>query len=250
MQRSSQQPKVVPSSNAGEADSSAGALPKLFSGLRPWSFGALALLLLTACQAGPSAIASSDRECPSKYPECRGESPPPMPEWNIPTDPQEKAAYDYAHSLPTPPSAPEPVPFDFKAARIVEVGGGHSVAQQYFEHLCRTEAGEYITRRAENVDGFLLLRPRGNLEFTAANSDRYGPEEPTGFGWFADHDQLNPKSELLGDSYVQPLYGVYLFVEYQQPGDPSKVIRVERAEAGDTNRYPNGVDANWRTPGL
>jgi hypothetical protein len=32
--------------------------------------------------------------------------------------------------------------------------------QQYFEHLCRTEAGEFIYKTVENVEGLYLMRPR------------------------------------------------------------------------------------------
>lgn len=210
---------------------------------RAWLLWVVALLLLATLVVWRGAI-----QCWMSFPEC---SPfvgvPDMPGWDIPTDPQEKAAYDYAHALPTPPSAPAPVPFDFRAARIVELEGGKHVAQQYFEHLCATEAGEYINRRAENVDGFRLLRPRGKTEGTPEDLDRYGTEEPSGMGWFSDANQLNADFDLLGSNYVQPLGGLYLYVEYEQPGDPSQVVRVERLAEQHPTKRPSGTEAGWGT---
>lgn len=205
--------------------------------------------------AGAAALAAvvhwyPQVRCYLFYPEC---SPflavPEMPNWNIPTDPQEKAAYDYAHALKLPPGLPEPVPFDFRAARLSEGAGGHSVAQQYFEHLCATEDVEVIHRRVADVDGFRLLRPRGKTEGTAPDVDRYGTEEPVGFGGLGDDNQLEGKPiDFLGERYVQPLYGVYRYVEFEQPGQPGRIVKVVRA-AEDRKRFPYGVEANWRPPG-
>lgn len=185
--------------------------------------------------------------CPQWYPECRGAEPAPMPDWVIPSDPQERAAYDYAHSLPFPPGMPQPVPFDFRQARMIDVMGGKSVAQQYFAHLCRTEDVEVIARRVENVDGFLLMRPRADTEGTPADSDRYGTEEPTGIGWFSDDGQLNEKHDTLRDAYLQPLYGVYRYVEYVKQTSPLIAVYVERLDKRDGKDVHSGCVANWRS---
>jgi hypothetical protein len=138
-------------------------------------------------------------------------------------------------------------PFDFRTARIASLQGGKSVAQQYFEYLCLNDAAEVIVRRVTGVEGFAFLRPRGPKEDTKEDRDRFGPEEPTGFGWFNDDDEFNERFDSLGDSFVQPLYGVYLFVEYATPGRGGEVTRVVRASEPQRN-YPHGISANWRSP--
>jgi len=68
--------------------------------------------------------------------------------WDIPTDPQEKAAYDYAQALTLPDSVPKPVPFDFSKAKLKALWPGNpSVSDQYFEHLCNTGRGSISSRR-------------------------------------------------------------------------------------------------------
>lgn len=56
----------------------------------------------------------------------------------------------FAHSL----KIPNPVPEDsgYKPGMTPE---------QYFDHLCKTEAGEFIYKTVENVEGVYQMRPRG-----------------------------------------------------------------------------------------
>ncbi len=54
-------------------------------------------------------------------------------------------------------------------------------SQEYFDHLCRTEAGEFIYRTVEGVEGVFQMRPRvaaSNLEWR----DRYVMPDPYGQG--------------------------------------------------------------------
>src|SRR5688572_1767292 len=54
----------------------------------------------------------------------------------------------FAHSL----KIPNPVAMD----------SGYKLgmtSQEYFDHLCRTEAGEFIYRTVENVEGLYMMRP-------------------------------------------------------------------------------------------
>ena len=209
------------------------------------------VLLLAAFGASGIAAAVHWRghvRCYLFYPEC---SPfvkvPEEKPWDIPTNPVEKAAYDYSHTLPLPPGMPQPVPFDFRAARLKEGYGGKSVGQQYFEHLCATEDVEVIVQPAKDVRGFQILRPRGDIEaMRDLNRDRYRLEEVTGYGWLGDGDQLDREAQGMGDSYVQPLYGVYEYVEYESPENPGNYYRVERTSSGDIERYPHGVSGGWR----
>lgn len=103
-----------------------------------------------------------------------------------------------------------------------------------------------IVQPARDVRGFHLMRPRGNSEASPLNTDRYAPEEVTGMGWLSDDDQLDRDASGIGGSYVQPLYGVYEYVEYEMPDAEHHYFRVERAEQDDPGRYPYGVEANWR----
>lgn len=197
--------------------------------------------------------------CYLLYPECSPLIPVPKEKpWVIPTGPVERAAYDYSHALQLPPGMPKTVPFDFKAARLAEGYGGKSVGQQYFEHLCKTEDVEVIHKVAKDVDGFQALRPRPWMEVSPLNTDRYGAEEPTGYGWLSDDDQLDMGTSGGFDAYVQPLSGNYLFVEYQQPENAGKVnvyndvsmsvvpgnyYRIERSITGLAE---GTVSAGWR----
>ena len=210
----------------------------------------IALLAAAIAAAGIAAAVHwrGHVRCYLFYPEC---SPfvdvPEEKPWDIPTNPVEKAAYDYSHALPLPPGMPQPVPFDFRAARLKEGYGGKSVGQQYFEHLCATEDVEMIVQPAKDVRGFQILRPRGNIEATRdLNTDRYRLEEVTGHGWLSDGDQLDNEAISIGRRYVQPLSGLYEYVEFESPDEARHYYRVERAEQGDLKRYPHGVEANWR----
>lgn len=68
-------------------------------------------------------------------------------------------------------------------------------SKQYFEALCQAEAGEFIYKTVENVEGVYQVRPRAN-ESTAAFEDRYVIEDPYGYTSFeskkADHLFINP----------------------------------------------------------
>ena len=54
----------------------------------------------------------------------------------------------FAHSI----KIPNPVPKDSRYRRGMS-------AKEYFDHLCRTEAGEFIFKTADSVDGILFMRP-------------------------------------------------------------------------------------------
>ncbi|MGY3266838.1 hypothetical protein [Lysobacter sp. HA35] len=164
--------------------------------------------------------------------------------WQVPTNPIERAAYEYSYALALPAGMPRPAPFDFRAARLVEGYGGKSVAQQYFEHLCGTEDAEVIAKAAEGVEGFQVLRPRPNMERSPFNRDRYAAEEPTGYGWLSDDNQLRKEFGGGLQDYVQPLSGIYAFVEYQEPAS-NAYYRVERSPAPDPE-FEHGISGNWR----
>jgi hypothetical protein len=104
----------------------------------------------------------------------------------------------FAHSI----KIPNPVPKD----------SGYRpgmTSQQYFEHLCRTEAGEFIYRRVENVEGFYFMRPPRRPSDRDL-MDRFKLEDP----YTERVYQLIP--DRVPDrpgQFVNPPYSNYKFVE-------------------------------------
>ena len=66
-----------------------------------------------------------------------------------PADPLATEEGRFAHSI----KIPNPVPLDsgYKPGMT---------SQEYFDHLCKTEAGEFIYKTVENVEGIYMMRPR------------------------------------------------------------------------------------------
>jgi hypothetical protein len=65
--------------------------------------------------------------------------------------------------------------------------------REYWEALCKAEAGEFIYKTVKDVEGFLLVRPRGE-ETDYALEDRYAIEDAYGVHefMFSDHDPRRP----------------------------------------------------------
>ncbi|MFM9886070.1 MAG: hypothetical protein ACKVQT_23845 [Burkholderiales bacterium] len=61
-------------------------------------------------------------------------------------------------------------------------------SKEYFDALCKAEAGEFIYRTVENVEGFYQIRPRKSaIAFGEPLNDRYVMEDPYGHTeWEAD----------------------------------------------------------------
>jgi len=126
-----------------------------------------------------------------------------------------------AHSLKLPDSLPKPVPFDFD-----EADGpwywpkkDREVAVAYFRHLCETEAGEWVLRTAENVEGIYFARP-GNQPSDVYLGDLYGPEAP----WLERNFQLMAESpDGRGGQFVRPPYRNFKFVE-----EPKRDVKWQR----------------------
>ena len=85
-----------------------------------------------------------------------------------PADPLATEEGRFAHSI----KIPNPVPEDsgYKPGMT---------SQEYFDHLCKTEAGEFIYKTVENVEGLYMMRPRKeatdwDLEHLYALEDPYG----------------------------------------------------------------------------
>ena len=84
-----------------------------------------------------------------------------------PTDPLATEEGRFAHSI----KIPNPVPEDsgYKPGMTPE---------QYFDHLCKTEAGEFIYKTVENVEGLYMMRP--SMRTLYGNNHLYALENPYG----------------------------------------------------------------------
>lgn len=116
----------------------------------------------------------------------------------------------FAHSIKLPSSVPQTVPFDFKAAWWDSLKPRHhSVARQYWEHLCATEAGSFILKPVDNVDGFFFVRPVEGAD-SQENNDRWKLEAPgleASFGF-----KYDPQREAIG--FVNFPWHTYQWVDF------------------------------------
>ncbi len=80
--------------------------------------------------------------------------------------------------------------------------------QEYFEHLCKTEAGEFIYKTVDNVDGIYQIRPRKNVYSEEELQHLYAMEDPYG--------HYTEENENIGFQMVEPLK--YSFFEIPVSG--------------------------------
>lgn len=187
-----------------------------------WTRGLLALglggLLIAGCAAGLSAQNETpgqrfDREMKVFAENCaKAKLKPNDTACDIlklkPADPLATEEGRFAHSI----KIPNPVPEDsgFKLGMTPE---------EYFDHLCKTEAGEFIYRTVENVDGLYMMRPRKEATDDEL-SHLYALEDPFG--------QVVGESDLPQDYYVQPAMGKYDFLEMPMIDFPRRVGTLEK----------------------
>lgn len=117
-----------------------------------------------------------------------------------PADPLATPEGRFAHSL----KIPNPVPEDsgYKSGMT---------PQEYFDHLCKAEAGEFIYKTAENVEGIYQMRPRERatdymLQDLYALEDPYGPVYGQEFN--IGPDAL--KAGTIQSGFVNPAYSQYV----------------------------------------
>lgn len=119
-----------------------------------------------------------------------------------------------AHDLVLPAGVPRPVPFDFDKAR----GPWYwpktkwEVANAYFQHLCRTEAGEWIFERPKDVEGLYFARPASESKGRYLDYV-YGPEAPAVESMFRLTGESLQSVELSGGLFVSPPHTNYRYVE-------------------------------------
>jgi len=137
-----------------------------------------------------------------------------------PADPLATEEGRFAHSL----KIPNPVPED----------GGYKpgmTPEQYFDHLCKTEAGEFIYKTVENVEGLFLMRPR-EVATDFMHQHLYAMEDPAG-------NAREPR--ISQDHFVQPPLGKYQFLEMPASGTSrtdkfDQYIRYYRGDAKISKR--------------
>jgi len=78
--------------------------------------------------------------------------------------------------------------------------------QEYFEHLCKNEAGEFIYRTVDNVEGIFQMRPR-KIYSPWEWQHLYAVEDPYGY--------YPGENEDLGKHYVSPVLFSYFEVPVQ-----------------------------------
>lgn len=116
----------------------------------------------------------------------------------------------FAHAI----KIPNPVPAD----------SGYRTGmtpQEYFEHLCKNEAGEFIFKTVENVEGIRLLRPRQPVNDYVFR-DLYAMEDPYGH-WQGEAEE--PGFQFVGPTkyaYIEtPLRRVARHPGYKSVSHPS-----------------------------
>ena len=119
--------------------------------------------------------------------------PEPVPEQWVAT-PEGR----FAHSI----RIPNPVPKDSGYRRGM-------TSEQYFEHLCRTEAGEFIFKTVDGVEGFYFMRPPKRPRDVDLQ-DRYALEAPEIERTF---QLLKSAAKERGRIFVNPPWATYLYVE-------------------------------------
>ena len=167
--------------------------------------------LLSACVTHAETVAEHfDRQMKAFAKDCAKTTPRPgstsCDRLKLkPADPLATEEGRFAHSI----KIPNPVPEDsgYKPGMTPE---------QYFEHLCKTEAGEFIFKTVENVEGIYMMRPRKKAT-DYEMEHLYGLEAP----YVEVHGEYDSPEEY----FVQPHMGKYQFLE------------MPLAKSQDTSRY-------------
>ncbi len=116
-------------------------------------------------------------------------------------------------------------------------------AKEYFDHLCKTEAGEFIYKTVENVDGIYQMRPQEALTDSMLQ-DRYYLEDPYGAEY--GHEFTMGAAALKGgiqNEYVNPRYmkavkgGYVLYKPDQNYKFLEKPIPVHLQDSRDSTKY-------------
>jgi len=88
------------------------------------------------------------------------------------------------------------------------------IGRIYFDHLCKTEAGEFIYRTVENVEGLYQMRPRDPKDYIDRMRDGDVPEDPFG--------HTNEEAQRPQFLFVGPPANLYRFFENDLPQGGNK----------------------------
>jgi hypothetical protein len=104
-------------------------------------------------------------------------------------------------------------------------------SEQYFEHLCKIEAGEFIYKTVENVEGFYFMRPP-NRPRDDDLQERYRLEAPEIERTFQLRRQV---PEERGQIFINPPWALFRYVEEPDPHarKATSYIRVHGYRQGD-----------------
>jgi hypothetical protein len=83
------------------------------------------------------------------------------------------------------------------------------IGRMYFDHLCETEAGEFIYKTVDNVEGLYQMRPRDPKDYLDRMKAGDVPEDPFG--------HTNAESQRPHYLFVAPPANLYRFFENDLP---------------------------------
>jgi hypothetical protein len=149
-----------------------------------------------------------------------------------PADPLATEEGRFAHSI----KIPNPVPEDsgYKPGMT---------PQEYFDHLCKTEAGEFVYKTVENVDGLYMMRARESAKNDYLLEHLYAMEDPYGL---AVGVRDSPQ-----DYFVQPAIGKYQYLEIPlsrttKTEESSKYRRYYRDEKSHPgSQFPTAINGQF-----
>lgn len=107
-------------------------------------------------------------------------------------------------------------------------------SKQYFDALCKAEAGEFIYKTVENVEGVYQVRPRSRQEYgDYFQEDRYVLEDP--YGYTLDEA-----------TYTGVHYKFFEYPSISQPLDTQKFIRREGKTEVEVSKLNSRYGYMWR----
>jgi hypothetical protein len=118
-----------------------------------------------------------------------------------PTDPYDIEAKRVAHAIKLPGAIPTASYYPWWLG-----------SERYFEFLCKEEAGEWILRTVDNVEGVFQMRPRAKAT-SEDFKDRFAMEDPYGY--------TNWEASAIASLFLRPHHN-YSFLETSLP--PSRAF--------------------------
>ena len=173
------------------------------------------LFAIAVTTVATSAAIASEPYVPvkwTKFVKVEGQSEPVPEQW------LQDAEARIAYSLKLPDAVPKPLPYAFSQPLWEHLWfNSHQKASvRYFNHLCSTEAGQWIFKTVPKVEGFYFARPQ-NQPTTDVMTDPYGPEMP----WIQRIFMISGNSlHDQGSWYIQPPHFNYRFVEQPRRNVP------------------------------